>query len=158
DHLFVARHGQPDGRCGAQRRPSDHPGGRADLLRGRAADQHAHRRALRGAQSEAAGPLMAAALTRSLKSGRVLVALGLIVLVGACAVFAPLLAPHDPAEQNLLGILLPPAWADGGDPNFPLGTDSLGRCVMSRLVFGARTAMTVAVLASLGAMVIGAIL
>ena len=41
--------------------------------------------------------------------------------------FAPLLAPHDPNEQNLLDILLPPAWSSGGDAAFPLGTDSLGR-------------------------------
>jgi peptide/nickel transport system permease protein len=67
-------------------------------------------------------------------------------------------APHDPAEQNLVSILLPPAWVRGGDPAFPLGTDSLGRCVLSRLIFGARTAMTVAMLASIGAMMIGSVL
>jgi peptide/nickel transport system permease protein len=98
------------------------------------------------------------ALHRSLRSARVLVALGLVLIIGACALFAPLIAPHDPAEQNLLSILLPPAWADGGDPAFPLGTDSLGRCILSRLIYGARTAMTVAIVASFGAMVIGAIL
>jgi peptide/nickel transport system permease protein len=98
------------------------------------------------------------ALRRSLRSTRVLVALGLVLFVAACAIFAPLIAPHDPAEQNLLSILLPPAWADGGDPAFPFGTDSLGRCILSRLIYGARTAMTVAIVASLGAMVIGSIL
>jgi peptide/nickel transport system permease protein len=81
-----------------------------------------------------------------------------VLLLGSCAIFAPLVAPHDPAEQNLLAILLPPAWAAGGDPAFPFGTDSLGRCILSRLIFGARTAMTVAVLASFGAMLIGSIL
>jgi len=98
------------------------------------------------------------AVRRSLQSPRVLVALGLVLFIGGCALFAPLIAPHDPAEQDLLSILLPPAWASGGDPAFPLGTDSLGRCVLSRLIFGARTAMTVAIVASFGAMVIGAIL
>jgi peptide/nickel transport system permease protein len=98
------------------------------------------------------------AIRRSLRSARVLVALGLVLFIGACALFAPLIAPHDPAEQNLLSILLPPAWSDGGDPAFPLGTDSLGRCILSRLIYGARTAMTVAIVASFGAMVIGAIL
>ena len=48
--------------------------------------------------------------------------------------------------------------ATGGDAAFPFGTDSLGRCVLSRLIYGARTAMTVAVFASLGAMLIGSIL
>ena len=97
-------------------------------------------------------------ISRSLRSTRVLIALGLILCIGFCAVFASLIAPHDPSEQNLVSILLPPAWAAGGDPAFPLGTDSLGRCVLSRLIFGARTAMTVAFFASLGAMIVGSIL
>jgi peptide/nickel transport system permease protein len=98
------------------------------------------------------------ALRRSLRSPRVLIALGLVLFIAACAIFALLLAPHDPAEQDLLSILLPPAWADGGNPSFPLGTDSLGRCILSRLLYGARTAMTVAVIASFGAMLIGSTL
>jgi peptide/nickel transport system permease protein len=97
-------------------------------------------------------------LRRCLRSGRVLVGLAIALAVLACAVLAPVLAPADPGEQDLLHILLPPAWANGGDAAFPLGTDSLGRCVLSRLLYGARTAMTVAVLASLGAMLIGSIL
>ena len=97
-------------------------------------------------------------ISRSLRSARVLIALGLILCIGFCAAFASSIAPHDPSEQNLVSILLPPAWAAGGDPAFPLGTDSLGRCVLSRLIFGARTAMTVAFFASLGAMIIGSIL
>jgi len=97
-------------------------------------------------------------IRRSLRSTRVLIALGLIVCLGFCAAFAAAIAPHDPAEQDLLATLLPPAWAAGGDAAFPLGTDSLGRCVLSRLIYGARTAMTVAIFASLGAMIIGSIL
>jgi peptide/nickel transport system permease protein len=97
-------------------------------------------------------------MSRSLRSPRVVIALGVIVCLGCAAVFAPLIVPHDPSEQNLLSLLLPPAWASGGDPAYPLGTDSLGRCVLSRLIYGARTAMTVAVFASLGAMLIGSIL
>jgi peptide/nickel transport system permease protein len=98
------------------------------------------------------------AVLRSLRSPRVVVALVMIVCIGCCAVFAGYLAPHDPGDQNLLSILTPPAWADGGDPSYPLGTDSLGRCVLSRLIYGARTAMLVAIFASLGAMMIGSIL
>jgi peptide/nickel transport system permease protein len=101
---------------------------------------------------------MPAALSRSLRSMRVLPALALILGIACCAIFAPLIAPHDPSEQNLLSILTPPAWVDGGDPAFPFGTDSLGRCVLSRLIYGARTAMTVAIFASFGAMLIGSIL
>jgi len=97
-------------------------------------------------------------ISRSLRSPRVLLALGLIMGIGFCAAFAGSIAPHDPSEQDLLAILLPPAWASGGDSAFPLGTDSLGRCVLSRLIYGARTAMTVAICASLGAMIVGSIL
>ena len=92
------------------------------------------------------------------RSTRVMVGLGLVLGIGAAAAFAPLLAPHDPAEQNLLAILLPPMWSSGGEAAFPFGTDSLGRCVLSRLIYAARTAMTVAVAASLGAMLIGSVL
>ena len=101
---------------------------------------------------------MAGAVFRSLRSPRVLISLGMILCIGCCAVFAPLLAPHDPGDQNLLSILTPPAWTEGGDANFPLGTDSLGRDVLSRLIYGARTAMLVAFFAAMGAMIIGSIL
>jgi len=101
---------------------------------------------------------MGGALSRSLHSPRVLIALGMIVCIVVCAAFAEFIAPHDPAEQNLLAILAPPAWSEGGDPSFLLGTDSLGRDVLSRLIYSARTAMLVALFASLGAMIIGSIL
>src|SRR5580658_4568735 len=97
-------------------------------------------------------------LRRSLHSARVLIAFGMILCIAGCAIFAGFLAPHDPGDQNLLAILTPPAWADGGDPSYPLGTDSLGRDVLSRLIYGARTAMLVAFFASLGAMLIGSVL
>ncbi|MGN6538561.1 MAG: ABC transporter permease [Mesorhizobium sp.] len=99
-----------------------------------------------------------AALPRWLRSGRVLIGLLILLFVVACALFAPYIAPNDPNEQNLIATLLPPVWADGGDPAFPLGTDSLGRCVLSQLIYGARLALTVALIASFGAMIIGAVL
>ncbi len=94
----------------------------------------------------------------ALRSPRVLIALGMVACIAACAVFAGALAPHDPGEQNLLSILTPPVWSTGGDPSYLLGTDSLGRDVLSRLIYGARTAMLVAFFASLGAMIIGSTL
>lgn len=66
-----------------------------------------------------------------------------LVLVAA---FAPLLAPHDPMEQSLAHQLLPPRWAKGGDAAFLLGTDTLGRDLLSRLIYGARPALTVMLL------------
>jgi ABC-type dipeptide/oligopeptide/nickel transport system permease subunit len=77
---------------------------------------------------------------------------GTLVLV---ALFAPLIAPHDPIEQDLLSAQLPPAWIQGGDTTYWLGTDSLGRCVLSRLIFAARTAVLVALIAASLAAVIG---
>ena len=97
-------------------------------------------------------------LGHALRSPRVLIALGMVACITACAVFASALAPHDPGEQNLLSLLTPPIWNAGGHPSYPLGTDSLGRDLLSRLIYGARTAMLVAFFASLGAMIIGSIL
>jgi len=101
---------------------------------------------------------MPAALLRSLRSPRVVIALCMILGIVLCAVFANRIAPNDPGDQNLLSILTPPFWVEGSDPTFPLGTDSLGRDVLSRLIYGARTALLVAFFASLGAMIVGTIL
>lgn len=54
------------------------------------------------------------------------------------------LAPHDPLEQDLLAASLPPAWAADGDWIHPFGTDTLGRDILSRLIYGARPALIVA--------------
>ena len=101
---------------------------------------------------------MPAAIVRSLRSPRVVIALCMILCIVFCAVFANRIAPNDPGDQNLLSILTPPFWVEGSDPAFLLGTDSLGRDVLSRLIYGARTAMLVAFFASLGAMIVGTIL
>jgi peptide/nickel transport system permease protein len=98
------------------------------------------------------------ALPKWLRSARVAMGLSIVVVIGFCAIFAPPLAPHDPNAQNLISTFLPPVWDQGGDPSFLLGTDSLGRDVLSRLIYGARLATLVAVFASLGAMLIGATL
>jgi len=82
--------------------------------------------------------------------GAVLV--GVLALVALCA---PLIAPHDPLEQDLMSAQLPPAWVSGGDHAYWLGTDSLGRCVLSRLIHSARTAVAVALIAASLAAVIG---
>lgn len=89
---------------------------------------------------------------------RVVAGGALIALIVACAVFAPLLATHDPGEQDLLNILLPPSFASGGDAAFLLGTDSLGRDEFARLLFGARLALIVAVTAACGAALLGSVL
>ncbi|MEO7337756.1 MAG: ABC transporter permease [Caldimonas sp.] len=67
-----------------------------------------------------------------------------LLLVLACALFARWLAPHDPLDQDLIAASLPPAWAAEGSTEHLFGTDSLGRDILSRLVYGARPAMIVA--------------
>src|SRR5690606_27152013 len=64
-----------------------------------------------------------------------------LVLLLICAVFAPLIAPHDPAAQSLADRLTPPAWTDGGSWDHPLGTDNLGRDILSRLIHGSRISL-----------------
>jgi ABC-type dipeptide/oligopeptide/nickel transport system permease subunit len=80
---------------------------------------------------------------------------GLVGFFVLIALLAPLLAPHDPIEQDLLSTQLPPAWMQGGEATFPFGTDSLGRCVLSRLMYAARTAVVVALIAASLAAIIG---
>src|ERR1700683_5222692 len=78
-----------------------------------------------------------------------------VALLLLVALLAPLLAPHDPIEQDLLSAQLPPAWMQGGEVTFPLGTDSPRRCVLSRLMYAARTAVAVALIAASLAAIIG---
>ncbi|MGE0736689.1 MAG: ABC transporter permease [Alphaproteobacteria bacterium] len=94
-------------------------------------------------------------LPRWLRSGRVLVGGSIVVIAIICAVCAPLLAPHDPQVQELLYTNLPPAWVVGGDPQFFLGTDSIGRDVLSRLIYGTRVALYVAFLGGFSTMILG---
>jgi len=61
----------------------------------------------------------------------------------ALAATAPLAAPHSPIEQFRSNFLTPPAWLAGGDQSFPLGTDDLGRDMLSRLIYGARLSLVI---------------
>jgi ABC-type dipeptide/oligopeptide/nickel transport system permease subunit len=61
-----------------------------------------------------------------------------VVLFVLMAIFAPWIAPHDPAATDLFRRLQPPGWMDGGDWAYPLGADALGRDILSRIIYGAR--------------------
>lgn len=61
------------------------------------------------------------------------------------AIFAPLIAPHSPSVQNRGSLLLPPFWMEGGSWIFPLGTDAVGRDILSRLMYGARFSLIIGV-------------
>ena len=78
--------------------------------------------------------------------------LALLVLV---ALLAPWISPKDPLAQDLFLGRLPPFWLKGAEPGFLLGTDSLGRDVLSRILHGSRTALTVALIAGSLTCVIG---
>ena len=81
----------------------------------------------------------------------------LLILILA-AVFAPMISPHDPLEQDLFAARLPPFWQQGADPAYLLGTDSLGRDLLSRMLYGARLALTVALVAGTLTCLVGATL
>lgn len=74
------------------------------------------------------------------------------------ALFAPWIAPKDPLAQDLFLGRMPPAWVAGAEPGYWLGTDSLGRDVLSRIIHGARVALSVALIAGAITCVIGATL
>ncbi len=68
---------------------------------------------------------------------------GVILVIAALALLAPLLAPHDPYAQNLISRLQPPVWMDRGAWDHPLGTDQLGRDYLSRLFYGAQFSLLI---------------
>ena len=81
-------------------------------------------------------------------------AVALMVVIGA-AVFAPQVAPHDPTRQSLIRRFIPPVWAPGGDANYLLGTDQVGRDILSRMIHGARVSLIVGVSAVVVSLTVG---
>lgn len=83
--------------------------------------------------------------------------LGVIIVLAVIlvAVAAPLLAPHDPTQLQLGKRLRPPAWIEGGSWTYPLGTDTLGRDVWSRILYGSRISVVVGVVSVIIAGIIG---
>lgn len=88
----------------------------------------------------------------------VIAAIGVMVLFVLVAIFGPLLQPYAHTTQDLTALFLPPAWADGGSAAHLLGTDDLGRDVLSRLIYAIRVSGAIALLgAGIGA-VLGSVL
>jgi peptide/nickel transport system permease protein len=86
------------------------------------------------------------------------IAIGILVVIVIVGIFAPLIAPSDPAAQDLIQRLKPPIWLHGSDPHHLLGTDDLGRDVLSRIIFGTRVSLLVGVAATLLSGVIGTVI
>ena len=95
------------------------------------------------------------ALRRMLANRRVVLGGAVLLFFALAAVFAPLLAPHDPVEQDLMLQYIPPVWADRAEPGHLFGTDNLGRDILSRLIYGAQIALFVAVAAAAAAGLLG---
>jgi dipeptide transport system permease protein len=86
--------------------------------------------------------------------------IGLVFFVVVClaAIFADFIAPYAPAEQFRDALLKPPIWQDGSDLRFLLGTDAVGRDLVSRLIYGARYSLFVGCLVVAGAALVGIVL
>ncbi len=81
--------------------------------------------------------------------------LAVLVVLIVCAILAPLLAPHDPYDQVLAHRLSPPFWEPRGSTDYLLGTDGVGRDVLSRLIFGARISLALGFTCSILSSILG---
>ena len=72
-----------------------------------------------------------------------IIGLVMFLIVVFAALLAPVIAPYDPLEQNLRDAKMPPAWSEEGSWDHVLGTDNLGRDLLSRIIYGARVSLTV---------------
>ncbi len=73
------------------------------------------------------------------------------------AIFAPLIAPHEPTQQYRDAVLVPPFWQEGGRADFLLGTDAVGRDMLSRLIYGTQFSLFVGVIVTTLSLVVGVI-
>ncbi|WP_425010657.1 ABC transporter permease subunit [Paracoccus alkanivorans] len=89
------------------------------------------------------------------------VGLAVFVLLVLIAIFAPLLAPHSPTTQYRDLLLVPPIWQEGGHEGYILGTDAVGRDILSRLIYGAQYSLFIGIVvvsvALIGGTIIGLI-
>ncbi|MGQ0571001.1 MAG: ABC transporter permease [Armatimonadota bacterium] len=87
------------------------------------------------------------------RSWKALIGAAILAVIVLAAVLAPYVAPHDPLDQRILDRLQPPVFA-GGSSQYLLGTDAVGRDVLSRIIFGSRVSLAV----GLSAAIIGGVL
>jgi len=83
------------------------------------------------------------------------IGLWVFVALVLVAIFAPLLAPHEPYLQYRDAVLVPPVWQEGGRSAYLLGTDAVGRDILSRLIYGSRYSLFIGVVVTAVAMVFG---
>lgn len=92
------------------------------------------------------------------KSPVVMIGFGSFLFLTVLAVFSPLLTPYSPVESHLNSLLLPPAWDDAGDVSYLLGTDNLGRDMLSRLMHGTSLTFGLSFIVVIISLVIGVII
>lgn len=109
--------------------------------------------------ARALGPSPTARFFRRMRGNTsIIVGGGILLAMVLMALFAPLLAPHDPYHQDLFARLLPPFWMEGSNPAHLLGTDNLGRDYLSRLIYGAQISLMIGVCTALLSGIIGSAL
>ncbi|MBP0440600.1 ABC transporter permease subunit [Tianweitania sediminis] len=86
------------------------------------------------------------------------IGLFVFLLLVVVALLAPLIAPHDPTQQYRDSILVPPFWQEGGSASFLLGSDQVGRDILSRLIYGAQYSLFIGVIVTLLALVGGIVI
>ncbi|MBD9664550.1 dipeptide transport system permease protein [Variovorax beijingensis] len=84
--------------------------------------------------------------------------LATVALLLLVALFAPWIAPHAPNQTNSAVFLLPPAWQQGGSASYLLGTDAIGRDILSRLMYGARLSLSIGVAVVALSVLVGVVL
>ena len=94
-------------------------------------------------------------LRRLVRSPGGMLGMALVVLVILAALFAPVLSPHDPAKQNIIHRLKPPFWMEGGSLEHAFGTDSVGRDILSRVIYGSRISIFVGLVATAASALLG---
>lgn len=81
-----------------------------------------------------------------------MITLGIVLLTGLAGIFAPVLAPNDPYRTDILNKFA------GFTAQYPLGTDNLGRCILSRMIYGIRPTLGLALLTMFGTIGLGALM
>jgi ABC-type dipeptide/oligopeptide/nickel transport system permease subunit len=106
----------------------------------------------------AAEPAVARPTARRRFAWRLVIPAVPVLIAVAAAVFAPWVAPHNPISGELAARLKPPAWQDGGTAARLLGSDLLGRDLLSRLIWGARISLLIALSATILGAAVGSLL
>jgi dipeptide transport system permease protein len=92
------------------------------------------------------------------RSRGAMIGLGIVAALLLLAVFAEVVAPHPPNEQYRESFLTPPAWAEGGSMRFILGTDPVGRDILSRIIYGTRLSLLIGLISVVISLSLGVVL